>query len=161
MFKTLVGVVVGAVIGFILSWLPGWFDRRRKLKTHWHATRAELERCHEKATTLLNDGVRAPLDRLPLVAFNTSFPILLSEGELTEGESLIIGRCFDQIQDINRGLDYASEMHKLNEPAKLEQEYNRNLLKAKTLLGKDGKASLYDPAKAIVDAKINRRRWRY
>ena len=157
MFKVLVGVVVG----FFLSWLVGWFDRRRKLKTHWHAIRAELERCHEKATTLLNDHFSAPMYRLPVIAFNTAFPILLSEGELTEDESLTIGRCFDQIQDINRGMDYAAEMDKLGEAAKRDNEYNRNCLKAKRLLGKDEKQSLYDPAKAIVDAKISRRRWWY
>ncbi len=161
MIETLVGVVVGAILGFILSWLPTWLDRRRKLKTHWQAIRADLKRCKENAETLLNDRIQAPLYRLPVAAFNTSFPILLSEGELTEDESLSIGRCLDQIHDINRGLDYASEMHKLRNAAERDQEYSRNLLKARALLGKDGKPSLYDAAMAIVDRKIARHRGQY
>jgi hypothetical protein len=74
------------VIGFILGQVPGWFDRKRKLKTHWHAIRAEMILVKEKAEILLNDGIQAPLYRLPVVAYETSFPILLAEGAVTEEE---------------------------------------------------------------------------
>jgi hypothetical protein len=148
---------LGAVVlGFLLGLVPPWLARRRKLKTHWHAIRAELERCKEKAEIFLKDRVAAPLYRLPVSAFNTSFPILLSEGALTESESLTIGRCFDLIEDINRGLGYASEMDKLGLAGQnaRDQQYNRNCLKARQLLGDDDKPSLYAAAKAIVAAKI-------
>jgi len=143
------------VAGFILAHIPGMFDRKRKLKTHWHAIRAELLLSKEKAGILLNAGIAAPLYRLPVVAYSTSFPILLAEGAVTEDEVMKIGRCFDQMQDINRGLDYASEMNKLGNIENVEKEHNRNCLKANALLfGEDGKESLFEPAKKIIDSKI-------
>lgn len=143
------------IIGFILAHVPGIFDRRRKLKTHWYAIRAEMLLSREKAEALLIAGIAAPLYRLPVIAYTTSFPILLSEGAVSEEEALQIGRCFAQIQDINRGLDYASEMNTSGNEEKLKQEYNRNCLKAKALLlGDEGKVGLFEPAKKIVDSKI-------
>jgi len=65
------------------------------------------------------------------------------------------------VQDINRGLDNAAEMYEV-ESDKLEKEYERNCLKAKTLFfGKDGQESLFEPAKRIVDAKIDLPWWKY
>ena len=148
--------------GFLLAHIPGVFDRKRKLKTHWHAIRAEMILSKEKVETLLSASIRAPLYRLPVVAYSTSFPILLAEGAVTEDEVMKIGRCFGQMQDINRGLDYASEMYKLGNNERLEKEHERNCLKAKALLfGEDGKESFFEPAKKIVDSKILVSWWRY
>jgi hypothetical protein len=97
-----------------------------------------------------------------MVAFQTSFPILLAEGALTENESLTVSRFSSQAQDMNRGLDYAAEMYKAGNMEKLEKEYDRNCLKARTLIhGKDGQESLYEAAKRIVDAKVSLGWWRY
>lgn len=150
------------VSGFILAHIPGIFDRKRKLKTHWHAIRAEMLLSKEKAEVLLNAGIAAPLYRLPVIAYRTSFPILLAEGAVSEEEVMTIGRCFDQIQDINRGLDYASEMNKLGNDEKLQKEHQRNCLKANALLfNENGKESLFEPAKKIVDSKIKVSWFRY
>lgn len=100
------------VVGFALGHVPGWLDRKRKLKTHWHAIRAEMILAKEKAEILLNDGIQAPLYRLPVIAYETSFPILLAEGVVTEEETKMVGRCFAQVQDINRGLENATELYK-------------------------------------------------
>lgn len=167
------------VLGFILSFIPSWLNRRRRLKTHWHAIRAEMTLCEEKAQTFRRDSIRAPLYRLPIVAFNTSFPILLADGAVTEEEILCIGRFYSQVQDMNRGLDRAAEMETLGNDSNLsnstdlviesitkshsrQAEYNRNLLKAQTLIvGRNGQESLYAPAKKIVDKKISLRWWEY
>ena len=70
-------------------------------------------------------------------------------------------RCFDQVEDINRGLDNAAEMYKLGSD-KVEKEYQRNCLKAKALLfGEGGQENLIEPAKKIVDAKIKLSWWKY
>ena len=143
------------VAGFILAHIPSMFDRKRKLKTHWHAIRAELLLSKAKAESLIDAGIAAPLYRLPVVAYNTSFPILLAEGAVNEDDVMKIGRCFDQIQDINRGLDYASEMNKLENIEKVTKEHTRNCLKANALLfGENGQESLFESAKRIVDSKI-------
>ncbi|MCI0564004.1 MAG: hypothetical protein MN733_36475, partial [Nitrososphaera sp.] len=92
------------LFGFVLGLVPTWLDRKRRLKTHWSVIRAEMELCRERASTLLNDAIQSPLYRLPLSAYEASFPFLLAEGALSEPESLTMGRFFCQVQDINRGL---------------------------------------------------------
>ena len=150
------------VLGFVLAHLPIILDRRRKLKTHWSAIRAEMVMCKEKAETLLKSGIETPLYRLPVAAFETSFPILLAEGAVAESELLILGRFSGLVQDINRGLDYSAEMYKAENAQKLRKEHNRNCLKARALVhGKNGKESAFKPAKKIVDYKIGLWWWKY
>jgi hypothetical protein len=108
---------------------------------------------------LLNDAVQSPLYRLPLVAYEVSFPVLLSEGALSEEELLSVGRFYGQAQDINRGLDNAAVMLQSNDTAGLGREFGRNLLKARRLIESDD--SLYAVAKRVVDSRVKRRWWRY
>lgn len=143
------------LLGFFLGLVPPWFQRKRRLKTHWCALRAEIDQCKEKAETLLKDGVMSPLYRLPVMTYQASFPVLLADGAVKENEVSVIGRFFSQVQDINRGLDNAAEMFKAGNDAKLKQEFDRNCLKAKGLIeSKDGQESLYSQAKRVVDANI-------
>ena len=85
------------LFGFVLGWLPAWANRRRRLKTHWSAIRAELDLCSERASALLHDAVQSPLYRLPSSAYLASFPALLTEGALTESEYSTMGRFFCQV----------------------------------------------------------------
>ena len=118
--------------------------------------------CKERAGIFLKDKKQSPLYRFPVVAFETSFPILLAEGAVTEAESLVISRFSSQVQDINRGLDYAAEMYQAGNFEKLKKEHNRNHLKVKTLIyGKKSREDLYKPAKILVDSKISLGWWRY
>ena len=150
------------ILGFVSAHIPSIFDRRRKLKTHWCAIRAEMEMCREKAETLLKSGKKTPLYRLPVVAFEASFPILLAEGAVAESELLVLGRFAGLVQEINRGLDYAAEMYKAKDAQRLEKEHNRNCLKARALVqGKNGEESAYKPAKKIVNSKIGLQWWKY
>ncbi|WP_434151119.1 hypothetical protein ACR2R6_06135 [Methylocaldum gracile subsp. desertum] len=149
-------------LGFFFGLVPSWFQRKRRLKTHWCALRAEIEQCREKAETLLRDNVESPLYRLPVMAYQISFPILLADGGVEENEVSVIGRFFSQTQDINRGLDNAAEMLKSGNDGQRKQEHDRNCLKVKGLINaKDGKESLYIQAKKIVDGKIALRFWHY
>ena len=150
------------LFGFALGLLPAWFDRKRKLRTHWGAVRAELDLCRERAWALLNDSVQSPLYRLPLAAYETSFPILLAEGALSEEALLAVGRFYAQAQDVNRGLDNAAEMLQSNDTAGLRREYERNVLKARRLVDSgETSVSLYAVAKRVVDAKVETPWWRY
>ncbi len=147
------------LLGFVLAHLPKWFDRKRNLKAHWCAIRAEMELCKEIAEGMRTEPRQTPLYRLPVTAFDTAFPILLAEATVTEAESQTLSRFSGHVHDINRGLDNAAEMYKASESGKLEEEFNRNLLKAKHLV--EGYGSIYHAAKGIVDAKISRRGWWY
>jgi hypothetical protein len=104
----------------------------------------------------------APLYRLPLMTYQTSFPILLADGAVSESEVKILGRFFSQVQDINRGLDNAAEMNKSDKESKLKEEFNRNRIKAKGLvLPQDQEPSLSAQAMAIVNKKADQPWWRY
>jgi hypothetical protein len=150
------------LFGFALGLWPTWLDRKRRLKTHWVALRAELQLCRERASTLLEDAIQSPLYRLPSITYEATFPVLLAEGALTEAQSLTIGRFFCQVQDINRGLDNAAAMLSGNDVPGLEREYRRNLLKARRLVETTAEEeSLYSHAMRVIDEKVAQRWWRY
>ena len=150
------------VIGLLLSLIPTWFTRKRRLKTHWCAIRAEMAQCKEKAETLLKDNIQSPLYRLPLIAYQTSYPVLLADGAVDENEVLALGNYFSQVQDINRGLDNSAEANMSGGSHKLKDEFDRNRLKAgKLIKDQNGEASLHKKAKEIVDKKIALRWYQY
>jgi len=121
-----------------------------------------MEQCKEKAETLLRDRVMSPLYRLPLIAYKVSFPVLLADGAVEENEVLSIGRFFNLSEELNRGLDNAAEMLKAGNDKKLQQEFNRNCLKAKALIEpNDGRDSLYTKARRIIDIKISATWWQF
>ena len=151
-----------AIFGFLLGLVPPWLSRKQRLKTHWCALRAEMTLCKEKAETLLSDNVMSPLYRLPVIAYQVSFPVLLSDGAIAEEEVLTLGKFFEQVQDINRGLDNAAQAKMSNDSHNLKTEYDRNILKAGSLVKEHkGKSSLFSLAKEIVDRKISLRWCRY
>lgn len=150
------------LIGFVLGFVPSWLDRKRRLKTHLHAIRAEMQLARERGNMLLNDNVMAPVYRLPVSTYQTSVPVLLAEGLLSEQGALSLGNYFCQVQDINRGLDNATAMAHSNDDAGIRREYNRLLLKARRLMedGPEGPA-LYAAGLAVVAEQISRPWWRY
>jgi hypothetical protein len=152
-----------ATFGFLLGLLPSWFQRKRRLKTHWCAVRADIKQCNERAQTLLKDDVQSPLYRLPLIAYQTSYPILLADGAVSEDEVLKLGQFFGLVQDINRGLDNAAQIYMSGDliANKLKSEFNRNRMKAEHLVVPKEAVSLANQALAIVDCKISQRWWRY
>ncbi len=150
------------LLGFLLGTIPAWFMRKRRLRTHWCALRADMEQCNEKAKKLLNDNIMSPLYRLPLIAYHTSFPVLLADGAVKENEVLSIGRFYNLAEELNRGLDNTAEMSKLGNDQKLKQEFDRNCLKAKALIeANDGQDSLYTEARRIIDSKISAKWWQF
>lgn len=152
------------LFGFLLGLVPPWFNRKRRLRTHWCAIRAEMLQCKEKAETFLNDEIASPLYRLPLSAYQTSYSVLLGDGAVSEDEVLVLGTFFGLIQDINRGLDNTAGMYMSGTPMenKIQSEYQRNRMKAEALLkDKNQKPNAYVQAKNIVDRKISLRFWKY
>lgn len=143
------------LFGFALAWVPQWFDRQRRIVTHWAALRAEAMLCVERAHTYLKDNVSAPLYRLPTTAYEKAFPILLIEGDMAEDQLLTLTRFFSQAQDINRGLDYATAMAHKSENEKLSLEYNRLRLKITGLVGDaDGNGGLSKDAFELLNSKL-------
>ena len=149
------GDVASLLLGLLLGLVPAWFVRKRRLKAHWWALRAELNECQEKAQTLLKDRIASPLYRLPTTAFTVSFPIVLADCAIDEEEARALTRCFGLIQDINRGLDNAAALYMASDPAKMHDEHNRSCLKARILIeGLDEAEPLVGPAAAVINRKI-------
>ena len=143
------------LLGFFLGLVPGWWSRKRRLKVHWGALRAEVVLCREKAETYLNDKVMAPLYRLPMKALKTSYPVLLADAALTESEVKELSRLYGLIEDLNRGLENAAELAKRDQVNILKSEFNRNCIKAKKLIppNRDGD-NLYSRGLAIIESHI-------
>lgn len=154
--------VLFILIGFVLGFIPSWLDRKRRLKIHLQAIRAEMQLVQERANMLLNDNVMAPLYRFPVSTYQTSFPVLLAEGVLSEKGAFSLGDYFCQVQDINRGLDNATSMAHSNDAAGIRREYDRLLLKGRRLMedGTEGQA-LYAASLAVVDQQLSRPWWQY
>ena len=145
------------LIGFILGQIPGWFDRKRKLRTHFAALRAEIHVIKEKSERYLTDNVISPLFRLPTESFKTSYAILLAEGVLKEKEIHDLSLFYSQVQDINRGFD--------NTAAALASKYEELLIGEsarcrfkveKLIVGED---ALYINVEKILNDKITKRFW--
>ena len=155
-------VLLGVVLGFFLAFFPPWYDRKRRLKGHFQALRAELDLVKEKAKIFLEDKIPSPLYRMPLRVYEVAVPILLTENALTEAETMSVARFYSQAEDINRGLDNAAAMLAQRDDEGLKREVGRLILKAKTMVEVvEGKEPLYDAAKTIVDSKIGLHWWRY
>jgi len=141
------------LLGFFLGLVPGWWSRKQRLKVHWGALRAESAICKEKAETYLGDDVMSPLYRLPTKAYETSFPVLLSDAAVKEKEVRDLSRFYGQVEDLNRGLDNAAELYKENRIDLLKTEYKRNCTKAHELIEPQlGSTNLYSNAVALIES---------
>lgn len=152
---------IGVVIGFGLAQIPPYIARRRRLEAHWCALRAEMMLVEELVGHLIEDRVFSPLYRLPVDAYRVSYPVLLTDGAVSEEEVKDLGRYFGWVQDINRGLEVAADVLPSDDDeqdlwAVHRPEYQRNVTKAKDLREKYA-----GPALAVVDRKIAKlRAWR-
>jgi hypothetical protein len=122
------------VLGFLLGQVPGWIERRRRMRGHWGALAAEAEMCERLAGAYLADSVAAPLYRLPEAAFSASFPALLAEGVIDRLEARQLTEFRGAVQEINRGLDIASEARAANNNTLLQTETSRLKTKCQNLL---------------------------
>jgi hypothetical protein len=140
-----VAALLGAAVGFGLSELKDWFWRIRRRRAQWRALSAEVELCRETAEVFLDDPIKAPLYRLPVLTYLNSFPALLAEGIPTEKETRAITRFFSQVQTLNRGLDQANEAR--DQEHLLNKEYGRNRIKAEKLIQT---GSYYTEVRAVL-----------
>src|SRR5215210_7064021 len=132
-------VLIASVLGFLFGQIAGWIERRRRRRGLWGALAAEADVCERLAGAYLSDPVAAPLYRLPEAAFSASFPALLAEGVMTRLEARQLTEFRGAVQEINRGLDIASEAEAANNNARLQAEVSRLSLKCRNLL--DGRDS--------------------
>ena len=122
------------LFGFFLAILYEYWQRRGKLKTHWAILSVEVGLCERRARNYLSEGsVVAPLYRLPTTAFSNSFPVLVSEANLSSEDFCALSEFYSWSDDINRGLDNAHELRKSGNND-LEEESRRLESKCRKLL---------------------------
>jgi hypothetical protein len=134
-----IGTLAGVVVGL---WFPAWREWRQKKKRHlsyWSAMSAEVDLCAGLAEAYTRDRVKAPLYRLPTIAYDNGFPALVGDGEVSEDEAPSILRFYAQVVQINRGLEYAHAAAAGPNASEewLDREVSRLMKKAK---------DLFDPA---------------
>jgi hypothetical protein len=140
--------IAGVVVGFALSYGTDYVRRKRSLKVHWETLGAEIRICAIRASNYLYGSVSAPLYRLPLDAYKTSFPVLLAEADLKPNEYMAIGEFYSWANDINRGLENADEMRKKENLKILKKEHTRNLSKCNELL-----SNYLEPVKSTLSSR--------
>ena len=169
MVEFFAGIILVAV-GFGLGLIPPALARRRRRSSHWNFLKVEIDACGQIAGDLVIEKevideyegspkdekprtiVLSPLFRLPATSYATAYPALLAEEDLSEDEINALVTFFGHVHEINRGLDYAAEMHKLNEDKKLLRERKRISLKAEKIVrpGEDGQESLFNKCLRIA-----------
>jgi hypothetical protein len=110
-------------------------SRRIERRGEVAAMSAEVERSSMCIEALLNDGVMAPLYRLPIDNFKRALPKLLGDGSLTPAEVIILVDFENRIEELNRGLERAGEAAAapVFEKEKVGKEWRRNQSKAKEI----------------------------
>lgn len=158
MFQIFAGVVA-VLVGFLFSEWKLNHNRKRKLKAHWASLLTELEISRQKANTYLSDKIAAPLYRLPMEAFQTSFPVILAEDDIEEKELNSLINFFSVVQDLNRGLEMTAQLHiegEKKESQTFHDVANRNILYAKKLCKADDEDSTYVEAKKVIERHLKK-----
>lgn len=97
--------LLSAVAGGVATWLVSWWTRRTATLGHWGAFLAELEICRDAAAAFLADEVQAPLGRLPMMAFNRAFPILIENGRMRPSQVRALTELYSVADWKNRSLE--------------------------------------------------------
>lgn len=157
-----IAAFIGAALAFFLVMTYDWLRARRRRRAHFSALKAEIGYCHDLAKAYLKEGVAAPLYRLPTVAYANSLPALLADAALNHSDTRSLLAFFNEVETLNRGLDQAEDARLIADQAerevKVDDEFNRNRLKAKHLVSIESLSSpsYYDRAKSVIDSRL---RW--
>lgn len=140
---------------FLLGFLTHWFQRayrnHKRVRNHFGAIGVEADVSIDLAKQFIAHKVIAPSYRFPTMAYQSSFPILLSEGAIQRADAKALTKYFSLVDSINRGLDLvASIPHTENEvlegDSKRLSRYNtRNISKTNELINN------YPETKAVID----------
>ncbi|MDO9461227.1 MAG: hypothetical protein Q7N95_14115 [Alphaproteobacteria bacterium] len=129
--------IAGVIVGFVLSLLPLFLERRRQRKGCKASLKAEIKHCGKAACDYLGDGVSAPLYRLPIVAWENAYPVLLAAGVFAEGQVESLLKFYNAVETFNRGLDQIDaaigDDKKIPKENDMLQLKNRLQLKAKAI----------------------------
>lgn len=152
--ESLFSGLFGALFVFILD-LVYWRNRQklRRVNGNLNALLAEINYCGEMAEGFLNDIVKSPLYRLPHIVYENALPELVSEGAISPEQVSRWLKFYQVVETLNRGFDLAAECRNRNDVAALNQEHDRNRLKARKLAKPGG--GMYKTAAEHAEKTFN------
>jgi hypothetical protein len=121
--------VLAALAGIFMGWRLSERTRtsleNRARLARLHALRVEVGRCGKLLKEFTHANVKAPLYRLPTWAGTRALGYVAMDGSLQEGQVHTLLEYYTKVEEVNRGLDYASEARVRGEQKLLDDEYNR------------------------------------
>lgn len=145
-------------VGFILARLYDLYLKHMGVYSCIRSIGIDVDLALEYAQQFIRDEVYAPSYRFPMMAYQSSFPIILVKGGLQEADAKVLTRYFTQVDSINRGLDLIASIPFIEKKVRQDDTervltYNmRNRLKAEELI------QIYPETRAVID-KCKGRRW--
>ena len=157
-------------IGFFSNYLLQFFQKRKRIRNHLGAISVEADIAKDYAHQLTADIVVSPSYRLPVLSYESTFSLILSEGALTADEIKTIMEFYSLVDSINRGLDliasipHTENVIKIEDHPMLSAYHSRNFVKAKELIDMHGnvrkilneKIKLFDKSKLYLRARLGR-----
>lgn len=130
--------ILGALVGSNVP--PAWAAYRRRVERRGEVEAAlcEARICRECMEALIDEGIMAPLYRLPTGALARALPKLVGDGSLSMNETGALVTYLAKMEEINRGLDRSGAAHAAGKNDQVEGEYRRLKLKAQRYLKKSG-----------------------
>ncbi len=132
-----------AAIGTIAAVFVALHLARRDIKSRRIERRGEIiamcsdvYHARKRMETLTEEGIQAPLYRIPDSTFAGGLPNLIGDGRLRKNEIAALLEYANRIAEINRGLDRAGDAHAAQPGGSdhLKSEFERNQAKASEVL---------------------------
>ena len=140
--------IVLSQINKLVGWCLSLFTKKRRLRRRLEALRVEIQKCASVAQTYRTAGIKPPNYDLPTRAYDEFYADLVSEIDIDEITQRLVEDFYTNVRALNRGIINANEFHKQGNDKGLDEEWNRNQLKATHIL------ELYDDAVASVTKMI-------
>lgn len=124
--------LAGTIVGFSLGLLRDLVTARRLRQAQWRALRAEFEACSQMAANYLNpeNKAHAPSYRWPVLAFQTHWPQLMADPDLSQIQIYDVNHFFEQVASMNRGLDMAQAANHAGQLSAAGEQTTVNIFKA-------------------------------
>jgi hypothetical protein len=119
------GGLIGVVLGFLLSEIPRRRREQQARLSRLHAVRIEVEHCGEMLRTFIRDPKLAPLYRLPTGAGEHALGAIATDGTLGDAATQSLLRYYTQVDEVNRGLDLATQARAADNSKMLAEEFDR------------------------------------
>ena len=128
---------LSAVVGAFVGWmLHVGYNRLKIIKINesgWNVILAEAANCHEYSIEFISAKILSPQYRLPTIAYQVSYPLLISHGLVSREEAIELSNYFSRVDDLNRGLENANSLLLAGNKDLLSELHDRNILKARSL----------------------------